>query len=81
MPCETTFDDAGHLVSIKCSRGPIEHHCSVCGRTSNRLCDFKVERPGTGLAEGQMFRATCDQPLCGQCAVKRGGLDYCPSHP
>lgn len=70
------------LQGIACSRGERHKRCSVCGKISNRLCDY----PLTGMRKG----ATCDIPLCEQHAYPAGkhesgpykgdSIDYCLVH-
>jgi len=47
--------------------------CRYCGGTSNRLCDFPVERNGQG--------GTCDRPICSRCTTRISGeRDLCRAH-
>ena len=57
--------------AIVCTRGG-QKRC-VCGRPSEKLCDF----PLTGAKYGK----TCDRPLCRFCAVhSEPDTDYCQPH-
>lgn len=73
-----------------CSRGPKPRKlCVPCLRAgrktpSTKLCDYpegaaKVAMlPDRGLYPPSQ---TCDTPLCGKCAVRKGkDLDWCPEH-
>jgi hypothetical protein len=75
MPC-TPFrieTPTGPIVGIMCSRGQHPRaKCSVCGKPSTLLCDFKLD-----------IGKTCDKPLCRKCAVHPVAyedIDYCPTH-
>lgn len=60
----------GVVIICRRSRRSLPPKCYVCGRPSDRLCDFSVSS-----------RKTCDRPLCSHCASNVcGDYDLCPEH-
>jgi hypothetical protein len=71
MACEKI--KIGDAIAIVCTRRGKKKICNVCGKNyATRLCDYPVDRTTNVV--------TCDRNLCGDCAINRGELDFCPSH-
>lgn len=71
MGCCSVVKMPGGGVAIVCSRGRRHKRCA-CGRTANRLCDWKVKGKRSG---------TCDEPLCERCTHSPASeKDLCPTH-
>jgi hypothetical protein len=51
--------------------------CEFCHlRTGSLQCDYPIG--GVDGSTGK--KKTCDKYICGQCAGRKGGFDYCPDH-
>ncbi len=69
MPCNVVSLPGGGR-AIVCSSG--RRKLCGCGKTSTRLCDWKVPSRRSG---------TCDAPLCEACShVPATEKDLCPIH-
>ncbi len=73
---------AGGISIIACGRGSTARSCRYCSRPSSKLCDFVVQRTMLMTHPPQVGEVTtCDEPLCGQCAVSVGpDKDHCRVH-
>lgn len=71
MACNYLLNEKGQAVGFACSPGRRrEKKCHYCRRSSDKLCDFK-------LNSGR----TCDRRICANCAVHlEPDTDICKSH-
>lgn len=56
-----------------------ENPCAICRiREATQLCDFVVEY--FWMSHRGNVTATCDLPMCKECAKLIGSHDFCPYH-
>jgi hypothetical protein len=62
-----------------------KYPCSFCKkREATLFCDFVIGYSWTTAKDekGRMigsYHETCDNQICGECAIKVSGYDFCPS--